>query len=105
MCEWKPDFDRLNEILDQHEVRLLKVETSVGEMRKECSAGFTGINVAVANLAHEFGSRMNTLDQKMLEEKQRWGAVIRKIVMMAAYTIISGAAVAMGVTIYKEFCK
>lgn len=89
--------------------RVTNLETSVAQVRTECQSGFaalsqslTSTNAAVANLASEFGTRMNTIDAKLVEEKAKWGETLRRIVLWSAATLLAGAAVAMGVTIIKN---
>lgn len=92
--------------------RLTKVEGEVGKMRSETQDGFRQgaetmrqINASVANLAHDFGERMNNLDKRIIVEKEKWGEVLRKILVWSAKVLLAGAAVAMGVTALKEFLK
>ena len=109
MCEWKPDFDTLNERVDGIESRLEKVESDMGKMRAETQDGFKQgaeamrtINTSLANLAHDFGDRMNNLDKRIVAEKEKWGETLRKIVLWAARILLAGAAVAMGITAWKN---
>lgn len=109
MCDWKPDFDTLNARVDGIENRLEKVESDMGKMRSETQEGFKqgaeamrSINTSVANLAHDFGERMNNLDKRIVAEKEKWGDTLRKIVLWAARILLAGAAVAMGITAWKN---
>ena len=102
MCDWKPDFDTLNKRVDGIESRLSQVEHDVGKMRSESQDGFRAINSSLSALAHDFGQRMNTLDARIVAEKEKWGEVLRWVVKMSAIILLSGAAVAMGVTFYKQ---
>ena len=109
MCEWKPDFDTLNERVDGIESRLEKVENDMGKMRAETQDGFKqgaeamrSINTSVATLSHDFGERMNNLDKRIVAEKEKWGETLRKIVLWAARILLAGAAVAMGITAWKN---
>ena len=92
--------------------RLTKVETDVGKMRTETQDGFRQgaeamqqINKSVANLAHDFGDRMNTIDKRLVAEKEKWGETLRWIVKWTARVILAGACVAMGVTAYVNLAK
>lgn len=65
MCEWKPDFDGLNERVTKIEGRMEQVEHDMGKMRSETQEGFkagaaqmNAISAAVTNLGHDFGERM-----------------------------------------------
>lgn len=102
MCDWKPDFDTLNKRVDGIESRLSQVEHDVGKMRSESQDGFRAINSSLANLAHDFGQRMNTLDARIVAEKEKWGATLRSIVTWAVRTILAGCAVAMGITAWRS---
>lgn len=102
MCEWKPDFETLNTRVDGIETRLTQVEHDVGEMRSESQDGFRAINASIANLAHDFGNRMNNIDKRLVEEKEKWGATLREVVVWTVRLVLLGCAVAMGVTAYKS---
>ena len=77
MCDWKPDFDTLNKRVDGIESRMSQVEHDVGKMRSESQDGFKAINASLSNLAHDFGSRMNNIDKRLVEEKEKWGNTLR----------------------------
>ena len=101
MCDWKPDFDTLNKRVDGIESRMSQVEHDVGKMRTESQDGFKALTESVANLAHDFGSRMNSMDARLVEEKVKWGDTLRKMLLWAVRVILAGCAVAMGVTAWK----
>ena len=101
MCDWKPDFDTLNKRVDGIESRMSQVEHDVGKMRTESQDGFKALTASVANLAHDFGSRMNSMDARLVEEKVKWGDTLRKILTWGAKALIIGALAAMGLTAYK----
>ena len=89
--------------------RLTKVEADVAKIRAETQDGFKQgaeamrtINTSLANLAHDFGERMNNLDKRIVAEKEKWGDTLRKIVLWTAKIVLAGAALAMGITIYKN---
>lgn len=102
MCEWKPDFESLNTRVEGMETRLTQVEHDVGKMRSESQDGFRVINASLSALAHDFGQRMNTLDARIVAEKEKWGATLRSIVTWAVRTILAGCAVAMGITAWRS---
>ena len=92
--------------------RLTKVETEVASIRSETQDGFKqaaqtmrAINTSVANLAHDFGDRMNNLDKRIVAEKEKWGETLRKVVTWTAKVILLGACVAMGITAYLNIIK
>ena len=101
MCDWKPDFDTLNKRVDGIESRMSQVEHDVGKMRTESQDGFKALATSLSNLAHDFGSRMNSMDARLVEEKIKWGDTLRKMLMWAARVILIGALAAMGLTAYK----
>ena len=112
MCDWKPDFDSLNERVNGIENRMSQVEHDVGKMRAETQDGFKQgaeamrqINVSVANLAHDFGDRMNTIDKRLVAEKEKWGECLRSIVTWAVRVLLAGAAAAMGITAWQQLVK
>ena len=102
MCEWKPDFEALTCRVNGIENRLTQVEADVGKMRSESQDGFKALTTSLSNLAHDFGDRMNTIDRRLVAEKEKWGEVLRTILKWTAITILSGCAVAMGVTAYQS---
>ena len=101
MCDWKPDFDTLNKRVDGIESRMSQVEHDVGKMRSESQDGFKALTASLSNLAHDFGSRMNSMDARLVEEKVKWGDTLRKMFLWAVRVILAGCAVAMGVTAWK----
>lgn len=112
MCDWKPDFDSLNERVTSIEGRMTQVEHDVGKMRSETQEGFKAgaaqmhaINTSVANLAHDFGQRFNNIETTVVAEKVKWGETLRWVVKMAVRVLLAGAAVAMGVTTLRMFMK
>lgn len=89
--------------------RLTKVESDVGKIRLEAQDGFRqgaeamrDINRSVANLAHDFGERMTNIDKRIIAEKEKWGETLRSIVKWSVRILLAGAAVAMGVTAWKN---
>lgn len=107
MCDWKPDFDGLNERVTKIEGRMSQVEHDVGKMRSETQEGFKQgaatmqqINTSVDNLAHDFGERMNGFDKRLVAEKEKWGETLRKILVWTVKVVLLGALVAMGVFTY-----
>ena len=101
MCDWKPDFDALNKRVDGIENRMSQVEHDVGKMRTESQDGFKALTASLSNLAHDFGSRMNSMDARLVEEKVKWGDTLRKMLLWAVRVILVGALAAMGLTAYK----
>lgn len=112
MCEWKPDFDSLNERVTKIEGRMGQVEHDMGKMRAETQDGFkqgaaqmNAINAAVTNLGHDFGERMNGFDKRLVTEKEKWGDTFRWVVKMVVRLLMAGCAVAMGITAWNNFVK
>ena len=112
MCEWRPDFDTLNKRVDGIETRLTQVEHDVGKMRSETQDGFRqgaetmrAIDTSLANLAHDFGDRMNTIDKRLVAEKEKWGEALRSIVLWTVRVVLAGCAVAMGITAWRTLIK
>lgn len=112
MCEWRPDFDSLNERVTKIEGRMTQVEHDVGKMRSETQEGFkagsaqmNAINAAVTNLGHDFGERMNGLDKRLVTEKEKWGDTFRWVVKMVVRLLIAGCAVAIGINAWRTMIK
>lgn len=104
MCDHE-SFDKLNERVDGLESRVAKVESSVSSMRSESAMGFRDLHKCVDSLAHDFGDRMNNLDKRIVAEKEKWGDVLRSVVIWTVRVLLAGCAVAMGITLTKEFFK
>lgn len=92
--------------------RVTVLERDVANIRSETQAGFKQgaeamreINKSVSNLAHDFGSRMNNLDARIITEKEKWGEVLRTILKWGAKALILGALVAMGVNFASGIVK
>lgn len=102
----------LSEQQNELKERVTVLEHDVAKIRAETQAGFKQgaeamreINTSVTNLAHDFGQRFNNIEATVVSEKVEWGKTLRKIVLWSAMVILSGCAVAMGVTLYKNFFK
>lgn len=109
-CVLAEQQKELQSKVDGMDVRLTKVEEDVGKVRSETQEGFKSgavamreISASVANLAHDFGQRFNNIEATVVSEKVEWGKTLRKIALWSAMVLLSGCAVAMGVTIYKNF--
>ena len=112
MCEWKPDFDGLNDRVTSIEGRMTQVEHDLGKMRSETQDGFRqgaetmrAINTSLSNLAHDFGERMNGIDRRLVEEKQKWGDTLRMVVVWSVRVLLAGAALAMGITAWRTLMQ
>lgn len=87
----------------ERDVANIRVETQAGF--KQGAAAMREISVSVSNLAHDFGERMNSLDKRIIVEKEKWGETLRKILTWGAKALILGALVAMGVNIVNSVIK
>ena len=112
MCEWKPDFDGLNDRVTSIEGRMSQVEHDLGKMRSETQDGFRqgaetmrAINTSLSNLAHDFGERMNGIDRRLVEEKHKWGDTLRMVVIWSVRVLLAGAALAMGITAWRTLMQ
>ena len=92
--------------------RMDKLENEFASMRSETQNGFKQgaaamheISANVSHLAHDVGQRFNNMEATVVSEKVEWGKTLRKIALWSAMVLLSGCAVAMGVTIYKNFFK
>lgn len=85
--------------------RLTKVEADVGKIRSEAQDGFRSLNSSINNLAHDFGDRMNNFDKRFVEEKEKWGETLRKILTWGAKALILGALAAMGINVLNDVIK
>ena len=93
MCD-KKHYDDLEE-------RVTALEGEVNELRNETRTGFSSVNANIETLSQQ----ITNMDKRIIEEKVKWGEVLRKIVLRATYVILAGCAAAMGVTLYANFFK
>ena len=100
-CELRDELKETKAAVASLDTRLTKVESDVGKMRSETQEGIRALTASVANLAHDFGSRMNSMDARLVEEKVKWGDTLRKMLLWAVRVILAGCAVAMGITAWK----
>ena len=100
-CELRDELKETKATVVSLDTRLTKVEHDVGKMRSETQEGIRALTASVANLAHDFGSRMNSMDARLVEEKVKWGDTLRKMLLWAVRVILVGALAAMGLTAYK----
>ena len=101
-CELRDELKETKTAVAALDTRLTKVEGDVALMRSETQEGIRALTASVANLAHDFGSRMNSMDARLVEEKVKWGDTLRKMLMWAVRVILAGCAVAMGVTAWRS---
>lgn len=108
-CVLSAQQKELKEKVESMDERLTKVENDVSKIRSEAQDGFRQgaeamreINTSLSNLAHDFGSGRNNLDKRVIAEKEKWGDTLRSLVKWSARVLLAGAAVAMGVTIWKN---
>ena len=100
-CELRDELKETKATVASLDTRLTKVEHDVGKMRSESQDGFKALTASLSNLAHDFGSRMNSMDARLVEEKVKWGDTLRKMLLWAVRVILVGALAAMGLTAYK----
>ena len=105
MCDWKPDFDALNKRVNGIETRMSQVEHDVGKMRTESQDGFKALTASLSNLAHDFGSRMNSMDARLVEEKVKWGDTLRGIVKWTVKVVLICVLAAVGLNYGVSFYK
>lgn len=86
---------------DDLEARVTSLETTVSQMRGECQRGFTQLNESVQHLAADFGTRMNTLDARLVEEKAAWGKTFRSLVTWTVKALLVTSMAAAGVNLAK----
>lgn len=109
-CVLMEQNKQLSDKVENLDSRITKVETEIRTIRSETQDGFRqgaetmrSIETSVANLAHDFGDRMNNLDKRVIAEKEKWGDTLRWIVKISVRVLLAGALVAMGVTVCDKF--
>ncbi len=100
-CELRDELIQTKSVVSALDARLTKVERDLGSMRSETQEGIRALTESVANLAHDFGSRMNSMDARLVEEKVKWGDTLRTIAKWIAALLVVGCCTAMGLTAYK----
>jgi len=88
MCEWKPDFDRLDDRVDAIESRLTAVESATRD-------GLAAVNGNIETLSQQ----MTNMDARLVEEKTKWGETLRGCVRWVVRGLITVAVYAAGVNI------
>ena len=104
-CELHDELKKTNAAVASLDTRLTKVEGDVALMRSETQEGIRALTASVVNLAHDFGSRMNSMDARLVEEKVKWGDTLRGIVKWTAKVVLVCVLAAVGlnycVSLYK----
>lgn len=95
-CILKTQMEEVKQATANLDQRLTQVEHDVGKMRAESQDGFKALATSLSNLAHDFGSRMNSMDARLVEEKVKWGDTLRGIVKWTAKVILICVLAAVG---------
>lgn len=102
-CELRDEMKETKAAVASLNTRLTKVESDVAKIRSESAEGFKAgaeamrqLNASVSNLAHDFGSRMNSMDARLVEEKVKWGDTLRGIVKWTAKVVLICVLAAVG---------
>ena len=102
-CELRDELKETKAAVASLDTRLTKVESDVAKIRSESAEGFKAgaeamrqLNTSIANLAHDFGSRMNSMDARLVEEKVKWGDTLRGIVKWTVKVILICVLAAVG---------
>ena len=108
-CELRDELKETKAAVAALDTRLTNVEHDVAKIRSESAEGFKAgaeamrqLNTSIANLAHDFGSRLNSMDARLVEEKVKWGDTLRKMLLLAVRVILAGCAVAMGIIAWRS---
>lgn len=111
-CALSTQIDALKKDVVSLDKRMTAQEDAVKKMRAEAQDGFKHgaesmreINVSVANLAHDFAQRFNNIETTVVAEKVEWGKTLRWVVKLSVKVLLSGAAVAMGVTAIEKYFR
>lgn len=91
MCEWKPDFDRLDERVDAIESRLTAVESATRD-------GLAAVNGNIETLSQQIAN----MDKRIIEEKVKWGETLRGIVKWTVRAILAVVTYAAGVNLTRD---
>jgi len=91
MCEWKPDFDKLDERVDAIESRLTAVESATRD-------GLAAVNGNIETLSQQIAN----MDRRIIEEKVKWGETLRGIVKWTVRAILAVVTYAAGVNLTRD---
>lgn len=100
-CVLRSQMEEVKQATANLDKRLTQVENGVGKIRTESQDGFKTLAMSLSNLAHDLGSRMNSMDARLIEEKVQWGDTLRKMLLWTVRVILVGALAAMGLTAYR----
>lgn len=84
--------------------RVNSIDKRVTRLEENMATGFTTVTAAVNQLATDLNLRMNTLDQRIVEEKAKWGECFRSWLGWIVRLLILGCGAAMGMTAWKIIC-
>lgn len=104
MC-MKAESCELQKRVEQIDERLTMLESKFDEAHNETRNGFKEVTAAVNALGHDFGDRMNVIDRRLVEEKEKWGVVLREVVRWTARALLLVACGAAGVNLAKGFIQ
>lgn len=91
MCD-KIHYDYLDQ-------RVTDLESEVNELRTETRTGFNAVNANIETLSQQ----ITNMDKRIIEEKQRWGDVLRSCVKWTVRGLVAVAVYAAGVNISESF--
>lgn len=104
-CVLKEQLQEVQSATTKLDARLTQVEHDVSKMRGESQDGFKALTASLSNLAHDFGSRMNSMDARLVEEKVKWGDTLRGIakwtVKVVLLCVLAAVGLNYGVSFYK----
>ena len=101
-CELRDELIQTKAAVAGLDSRLTKVEADVGKMRSETQDAFRELNASLSNLAHDFGQRFSNVETVAVKEKTEWGKTLREILRWTARVVLTGCAVAMGITAWRS---
>lgn len=94
--------------------RVTTLESDVKDIKGNITVGFNGVNASIANLANQFGERMNLIEKKVVDEKAKhdervdinrtkWHDTLRKVTLLVTYAILTSALIAVGINVASQF--
>lgn len=94
--------------------RVTTLESDVKDIKGNITAGFNGVNASIANLANQFGERLNLIEKKVVDEKakhderidinrMKWHDTLRKVTLLVTYAILTSALIAVGINVASQF--
>ena len=92
MCMRNNDLEecKLARAVEALDARVDSIEDRLDKFEGTLTVGLTQVSASIQNLAHDFGQRMNILENNLVTEKTKWGESCRKWI---SWVVLGGLAI------------